>query len=1011
MRNRTLALVLLSLLSVAVPAGARLPDSVPLAVLPRLAAPPVIDGSLQEWTSRPAQFTDFQDYIKRIPPAAGTTAWTGWDSQNLYFAFHCDEPRMQDIRRKVADPDGAVWQDDCVEALLDPGGRLGRFYHFIVSSAGVVYDADTGNTLWQSGAKVATARDKDSWSLEMAIPLASLGVPATEGSEWGLNVCRERHVDIKDEVSSWAYPFGSFENPARFGRIVLGGEKPPFVGLSSPVRPFFGHNSVQLSLLNPGPAAFRARVQVLAGTDESLAEVATVAAEAAAGSSQTAKAVWDLTGGGETVCVLKVTNADTGALLQRILLPVVSLPPAQVGELRQQLGALEMLGQRPLPPAVKSDLKTLGDTGATAIASFGSLVQKAISENRTLTQQEWEGFVGQTSGALDKIRVVSSVVRQADPWTDLQPRDVPAKIADSPSFELVTCQGAHDPIAINITNLSGGKLHTRLMFFELSGKGGQYIPAERITLREALFHRLKDERLVADPLPLARQAGDVEVPVCETRQMWVQVDTRNVAPGDYTGQVQFVPFDPSLPNKTIPIHVRVLPVRFAAGMPIPTYNWDYATAPGDIRDLYEHRVNHLLIGSSCFLPVCDRSGRVLRVDYTEHDREVLKKRAFGAKIIYSYGLVESFDTGVAKKMGWKYLSAPWKRAFKTWVRGWVAHLKSMGLGYDDYCVQIWDEAIWDEVPKVVAVGPFLREVDPKIRWMMDGDQNLAQAKAMNPYVDIWVPYMEGFPRRTAADTRALLAFYKSTGKPVWGYTCRTAMPKQPVVRYYRLKPWAAWKYGMQGVAFWAYNSWRGNPWSDEQMDSGGYSDNGVIYRGITGPVPSRRWEAYRAGLEDYITINQLSKAADRAALVGLKADSAAAHKLIRQAVADCFQHPYDGPRTDSWRSKMLASLMTLSAKLWTASPQKPVVSCSGSGADVTWRAEGGVSGEVCWRLPGELSWRVAQARRNGAEFKAHLAGLQPGVRYELFTSTTGTYGLVKTCGADKPVSFRAGSAR
>ena len=104
----------------------------------------------------------------------------------------------------------------------------------------------------------------------------------------------------------------------------------------------------------------------------------------------------------------------------------------------------------------------------------------------------------------------------------------------------------------------------------------------------------------------------------------------------------------------------------------------------------------------------------------------------------------------------------------------------------------------------------------------------------------------------------LLGLYKSTGKPVWTYTCSINMKSLDPLDYYRLKPWRAWKLGLNGVCYWAYNSWRGDPWNDFDGEIG---DCGAVYNGPLGPVTSRRWEAWREGLEDYLYLHLLKSAA------------------------------------------------------------------------------------------------------------------------------------------------------
>ena len=98
--------------------------------------------------------------------------------------------------------------------------------------------------------------------------------------------------------------------------------------------------------------------------------------------------------------------------------------------------------------------------------------------------------------------------------------------------------------------------------------------------------------------------------------------------------------------------------------------------------------------------------------------------------------------------------------------------------------------------------------------------------------------------------------------------------KQPY-SYYRLLPWRAFQRGQTGAGFWIYyyglNFEPGAvPW-DDTLRPLGFS--GVVYGAKASPVslscngekivPSRRWEAWREGVEDYQYLHELQQAIDK----------------------------------------------------------------------------------------------------------------------------------------------------
>jgi hypothetical protein len=91
--------------------------------------------------------------------------------------------------------------------------------------------------------------------------------------------------------------------------------------------------------------------------------------------------------------------------------------------------------------------------------------------------------------------------------------------------------------------------------------------------------------------------------------------------------------------------------------------------------------------------------------------------------------------------------------------------------------------------------------------------------------------------------------------------------------YYRLLPWRAFGRGQTGAGFWIYyyglNFKPGAvPWDDTLRPRGfsgvvyGKSGNSVSVYGEN-IIPSRRWEAWREGVEDYQYLFEAQKAIDQ----------------------------------------------------------------------------------------------------------------------------------------------------
>ncbi len=147
------------------------------------------------------------------------------DARYLYLAATLDEPRMDGLVAQVpaAQRDGKLWNDDCLEFLLDPGSKGEQYYHFIVNANGALYDAwrteggDKTWSEWDCGARAAAARAENSWTIELAVPLAEIDHGP---GPWRFNLARERYASGRQELQCFA-PTTGFHQPAGFVELQL----------------------------------------------------------------------------------------------------------------------------------------------------------------------------------------------------------------------------------------------------------------------------------------------------------------------------------------------------------------------------------------------------------------------------------------------------------------------------------------------------------------------------------------------------------------------------------------------------------------------------------------------------------------------------------------------------------------------------------------------------------------------------------------------------------------------
>lgn len=213
------------------------PVPLPSYRAPKLATPPVLDGTIDdaEWGGAP--WSEPFEISRGGTPAITTRARLAWDDDHVYLAFDTTDP---DILGTFTKRDEPVYQQEAVEIFIRPGAAP-DYLELQVSPRGTQFDARfTGgarrnmNTTYDARYEVGVAldgtlndpSDRDrGWRTEWSIELASLGGARIEpGRPWRINmfrVAKDRVAgQLRPDESAWSPPLmGDFHNLERFGQL------------------------------------------------------------------------------------------------------------------------------------------------------------------------------------------------------------------------------------------------------------------------------------------------------------------------------------------------------------------------------------------------------------------------------------------------------------------------------------------------------------------------------------------------------------------------------------------------------------------------------------------------------------------------------------------------------------------------------------------------------------------------------------------------------------------------
>ena len=202
--------------------------------VPRAAQPPVVDGNLFETVWQEAVLlSPFQNADGTGEPQHPTETFLMWDAENLYIGVKAYIAKSQLPHISQTQRDSPIWEDECIEILIDSNLQTDIYYHLVINPIGAFFDQrvsvpdapdfrfaphDVQLTLdrktlltsfeadskWNLDAKVATQIDTTFWSIEVALPRGVLEKPSQSDlkdkpafeNRWFFNIHRKAYNNV-----------------------------------------------------------------------------------------------------------------------------------------------------------------------------------------------------------------------------------------------------------------------------------------------------------------------------------------------------------------------------------------------------------------------------------------------------------------------------------------------------------------------------------------------------------------------------------------------------------------------------------------------------------------------------------------------------------------------------------------------------------------------------------------------------------------------------------------------
>ena len=170
---------------------------------------------------------------------------------------------------------------------------------------------------------------------------------------------------------------------------------------------------------------------------------------------------------------------------------------------------------------------------------------------------------------------------------------------------------------------------------------------------------------------------------------------------------------------------------------------------------------------------------------------------------------------------------------------------------------------------------------------------VAASRSIAPLVDVWCPHLVA--GRLDEERIRFFTEEKNAGKQFYTYNCEGPDKTFHPLGHYRRMLWQSWQYGITGAGHWDYadTGWtkgENSAWTDFD---GARIDFSIIYDAATAPahvtkkevqIPSRRWEAWRDGVEEYAYLWLLKESIVKARRAGKEAAAVSAEKVLKNTV-------------------------------------------------------------------------------------------------------------------------------
>lgn len=448
------------------------------------------------------------------------------------------------------------------------------------------------------------------------------------------------------------------------------------------------------------------------------------------------------------------------------------------------------------------------------------------TDDLDILKQEWITAFGKNNG----------VVWVQNPWSDLEKNPTAEYIKQAQAQGAMLLFGAKDEKesgCIGVLNPSAQDVQMRVKL-----EGSTAISNSAVI---GLVQPISaaNGKLVYDPITTVAASQSITLKAYSAAYIWLTLDLKNLPIGTSNANVVMTVADSDI---RIPLEIRSFDIR-TGEQPVKSINWGYATdlpiwanPAAAMEDQKLHGTNMFVVPPSVIpLPSMTRKFSVSDFSRLSNYLGILGNQG-------EFLLFLQLDGYSQSSLDWLKNDANADAAVREWLSVLSSVMTTAGIPQERWALYPIDEPSGKHTDFLLSVITKIKSADSRVRIYANiintfsNPTTIADLKKLAPYVDIWQPVV---------DFAESQDFFSQQKNP-WGiYFVSKGKSESPL--NYRLFSWRAARLRATMVGFWSYSRVYGaSAWDDFDASR---PDEAVVYEGNP-IVSSRRWEAWREGVED-----------------------------------------------------------------------------------------------------------------------------------------------------------------